>query len=78
MFLAAAQALADEVTDEMLERGQLYPDISDVRTVSYAVAIAVATEAIAEGVADPIDDLEAAMAWERWEPEYLAYRPAGD
>lgn len=78
MFLAAAQALADKVTDEMLERGQLYPDISDVRSVSHAVAIAVATEAIAEGVADPIDDLEAAMAWERWEPEYLAYRPAGD
>ena len=78
MFLAAAQALADMVTDEMLERGQLYPDISDVRSVSQSVALAVAAEAVAEGVADPIDDLEAAIDQERWEPEYVAYRPAED
>ena len=74
MFLAAAQALAGTVTDEMLARGQLYPDIADVRQVSRAVALAVAAEAIAEGVADPIDDIEQAMDRERWEPEYVAYR----
>ncbi len=49
MFLAAARALADRVTDEMVGRGRLYPDIADVRSVSRHVAVAVATEAIEEG-----------------------------
>ena len=74
MFLAAARALADSITDEMLDDGLLYPDMADVRSVSRAVALAVANEAIAEGVAEPIDDLEAAIDEETWEPEYLVYR----
>jgi malate dehydrogenase (oxaloacetate-decarboxylating) len=78
MFLAAARTLADAVTDEMLERGQLYPDIVDVHSVSRSVAAAVATEAINEGVAEPLDDLESALDEEQWQPGYLTYRAAGD
>jgi len=78
MFLAAAHALADFTSPELLETGQIYPDISDVRTVSRSVAIAVAAEAIAEGLAEPVDDLEAAIDAEMWEPNYIPFRPAGD
>ena len=78
MFLAAAYALADQVSDDLLAQGQIYPDINDVRTVSRRIAIAVAEEAIAEGVADPIDQLERAIDAEMWMPEYLPYRSAAD
>ncbi len=75
MFLAAARALADRVTDEMLGQGRLYPDIADVRSVSRDVAVAVVTAAIEEGLADPIEDIEAAVDGEMWYPEYVEYRP---
>lgn len=78
MFLSAARALADMVSDELVNKGQLYPDMADVRSVSKAVALAVASEAIAEGVAESMDDLEAAIDEEMWQPEYLPYRAAGD
>ena len=77
MFLAAAYALADEVSDELLAVGQIYPDICDVRAVSRRVASAVAEAAIEDGVAEPMDDLEASIDAEMWYPEYLPYRPAG-
>jgi malic enzyme len=78
MFLAAAHALAAFTTPELLEAGQIFPDISDVRAVSRSVAIAVASEAIAEGLAEPVDDLEAAIDAEMWEPAYIPFKPAGD
>ncbi len=78
MLLAAARTLADSVTDEMAAQGRLYPDMDDVQDVSRAVAIAVASAAVEEGMAEPIDELEAAVDYERWQPEYMAYRPAGD
>jgi malic enzyme len=75
MFLAAARALADRVTEEMLAQGRLYPDIADVRSVSRDVAVAVAEAAIEEGLADPIEDIEAAVDEEMWYPDYVEYRP---
>ena len=78
MFLAAAHALADFTSPELLEAGQIYPDISEVRAVSRSVAIAVAAEAIAEDLAEPVDDLEAAIDAEMWEPAYIPFKPAGD
>jgi malate dehydrogenase (oxaloacetate-decarboxylating) len=77
MFLAAARALADNTESELLAQGQLYPSIDDVRAVSREVAIAVAKTAIAEGVAEHIDDLEAAIDAEMWTAEYLPYRQVG-
>lgn len=77
MFLAAARALADETTPELVAQGQLFPNIVDVRGVSRAVAIAVAAEAIESGVADPSDDLESTVDAEMWTAEYLPYRRIG-
>lgn len=74
MFLAAAKALAAALTDDDLHAGALYPSIEGVRTVSRAVATAVFTQAIAEGVAADVTDIEATIDAEIWSPEYLPYR----
>lgn len=37
MFLAAARALADFVTAEQIEKGQLYPEAKDLRKVAATV-----------------------------------------
>ena len=74
MFLAAARALAESVSDDHLKVGSLYPPITDVRAVSRRVAIEVATVGIAEGVAEPMDDLESAIDRAMWKPCYVPYR----
>lgn len=74
MFLAAAKALAAALGDDDLAVGALYPPIDNVRTVTRAVAMAVARQAVSEGVAPDQGDLAAAIAAEIWEPEYVPYR----
>lgn len=74
MFLAAAKALAASVPDSALKEGALYPSIDDVRKVSKIVAIAVFAQAVADGVGEPAEDMEAAVDAEIWEPEYQPYR----
>lgn len=61
MFLAAARSLADVVTEDDLDHGSLYPPLSDIRTVSKAIAVDVATMAFEQNVAqiERPDDLEA-------------------
>jgi malate dehydrogenase (oxaloacetate-decarboxylating) len=74
MFLAAAKELAACLPDEALKEGALYPSIDDVRQVSRAVAIAVFAQAVADGVGEPVADIEAAVDAEIWEPEYQLHR----
>jgi len=50
MFFAAARTLSSCVTTEELEKGQVYPDITQIREVSKKVAIEVINVAFAEGV----------------------------
>jgi len=76
MFGAAARALAAAVDDEMLKIGALYPPISRVRDISHAVAHAVAEQAISEGAAGAIVDVEHDIDQMMWRPTYLPYRPA--
>jgi malic enzyme len=78
MFLLAAQTLAAAVSDERLVTGALYPSVADLRTVSRAIAIRVAREAVDEGLAgiDPATDIEALIDGAMWWPEYVPYRPA--
>jgi len=51
MFLAAARALASQVTEADLAAGAVYPALSEIRTVSAEIAIVVAEQSYAEGSA---------------------------
>lgn len=51
MFLAAAHALAELVTQQDLEQGSLYPPLARVRDVSARIAAAVAEVAFSRGLA---------------------------
>jgi malate dehydrogenase (oxaloacetate-decarboxylating) len=77
MFLAAARTLVDQVTDDRLAVGALFPPVHDLRRVSRAIAIAVAREAVDAGLAgiEPRDDteLEAAVDAAMWWPAYVPY-----
>ena len=78
MVLAAARTLAGHVTDERLQSGALYPPIAELRSVSRAIGLAVAREAVRSGLAPEASDealaadLDAAMWW----PDYVDYVPA--
>ena len=51
MFLAAAEALAFQVSQESLDAGTLYPPLSEIRDVSLSIAVAVAKKAYETGMA---------------------------
>ncbi|MCP3976459.1 MAG: NAD-dependent malic enzyme [bacterium] len=74
MFLAAAKALAASLSKSTLDAGSLYPPIGQVRQVSKVVATAVFAQAVAEGVGEPVADINTAVDAEMWDPEYLSYR----
>ncbi len=78
MFLLAARTLAAAVSPERLAIGGIYPDVDDLRTVTRAVAIAVAHEAIDAGLARvALDtDVEALIDGAMWWPDYVPYEPA--
>ena len=78
MVLAAARALAGCVSAERLAVGVIYPPIRDLRSVSAAIGLAVARQAVTEGVAGlPADaDLEAELRGAAWWPAYAPYAPA--
>ena len=77
MFLVAAETLAKEVTEDRLEVGALYPNQSELRRVSRAVAIAVARCARDCGVGRHFheDEVEQAIDSMVWDPEYVPYEP---
>jgi malate dehydrogenase (oxaloacetate-decarboxylating) len=56
--------------------GRLLPPVSALRSVSFAVAKAVALQAIEDGVAGPLGDhtLESRICANVWQPVYLPYR----
>lgn len=51
MFLTAARTLADQVAENDLADGTLYPPLSSIRVVSKAIAVNVAEKAFAQGLA---------------------------
>ena len=72
LFLRAATTLAGLVSDERLEKGALYPPLSSLRDVSRTIAVAVATEACANGGGSlaPGTSVEAAIEGAMWTPDY--------
>ncbi|HZM08757.1 MAG TPA: NAD-dependent malic enzyme [Candidatus Limnocylindrales bacterium] len=76
MFMAAARCLAELSPARRSKSGRLLPPVSELRSVSFAVAKAVARQAINDGVAGPLDEqiLESRIRANVWEPVYLPYR----
>jgi malic enzyme len=76
MFLDAARAVADQVTDADLESGAVYPDLARIRACSHAVACAVIRRAIVERQIDASigDHLEAIVSRAMWLPRYRPIR----
>ncbi len=72
MFLAAARALSSRAPIRKNPAAAIYPGVDQARSVSREVAIAVASQAVREGLAEPIPKAElvgrvdAAM----WTPRY--------
>jgi len=77
MFLVAATTLADMVPTGRLEQGAIYPRLTDLRSISRAIAIAVAREGRDGGVAPMATDaeLEAAVDACIWAPQYDCLEP---
>ena len=75
MFMAAAHTLADQVTQQDLEQGSLYPPLKDIREVSAHIAAAVADVAYRRGLArEPQPaDLLAHVRSRMYEPRYADY-----
>ena len=72
MFLAAARALADEVSEQDLAKGSVYPPLSRIRDLSLSVATSVAEVGYATGIASlrRPDDLRAHLAGSMYQPYY--------
>jgi malate dehydrogenase (oxaloacetate-decarboxylating) len=77
MANAASKTLAALVTPEERSAGLLFPSVVRLRSVSFAVAVAVAREAIREGVARALADelIDAAVKQTMWDPDYPEYEP---
>ncbi|HTZ01483.1 MAG TPA: NAD-dependent malic enzyme [Xanthobacteraceae bacterium] len=76
MFLAAARTIAEFSPAAHDPQANLLPPLIDIRKLSFHVALAVAKQAQAEGLADPRPDeiLAATVRDKMWEPLYAPYR----
>lgn len=80
MLLAAARAVADQSPCRPTDpHAGVLPLLNDIHGVSKRIAAAVARAAVADGVADPIDDdrIETSIADQWWTPAYQPVPEAG-
>lgn len=72
MFLTAAKVLAEQVTQEDLDKGMIYPPLTDIREVSFNIALAVAEHAYAGNTtkSERPDDLENRIKNYMYDPSY--------
>ncbi len=78
VFLVAARALADCVSEERLGQGALLPRASELRATSARVAAAVVRHAVDRklGLDLAMSEVERAVAAAIWQPAYLPLEPA--
>ena len=76
MFLAAARAIVELSPAKRDPNANLLPPLAESRTISLQVAIAVAEQAVREGLADRLatDDIATAVKSMMWEPIYCTYQ----
>jgi len=76
MFLAAARTVAELSPAKSDPRANLLPPLAELRHVSQQVAIAVAKQAVSEGLTDlsSDEDVAARIRAKTWEPAYAPYR----
>lgn len=72
MFLEAARALAEMVSDDDLAAGTVYPPLADIRNVSLAIATGVADRAWQQGLAriERPADIERMIRAQMYDPNY--------
>jgi len=75
MFFAAAQALAQQVSEADLDKGLIYPPLAEIREVSAAIAAVVAEVAFQQGLATQPKpgDLLAHIKAQTYIPNYKCY-----
>ena len=76
MFLAAARTVAEFSPAKHDPAANLLPPLVEIRQLSFHVALAVAKQAQAEGLADSLSEeaLADAVRDKMWEPRYARYR----
>lgn len=74
MFTAAAQSLAEQVTDADLSTGSLFPPLRNLRPITAQVAAAVVRTAFKQGVGRaggwPDDPIATSISLAMWRPDY--------
>ena len=70
MVGASSTALAHTLTDEELAERRLVPDVNRLWEICGIVGLAVARQAVEDGVATRADEIEERIAAYRWQPEY--------
>jgi len=75
MFMAAAKTLADQVTEDDLRQGSLYPPLKNIREVSAHIAAATAAIAYRRGLSAGTEpsDLLGFVKSRVYEPRYATY-----
>jgi malate dehydrogenase (oxaloacetate-decarboxylating) len=76
MFLAAARTIADLSPARRNAQANLLPPLVELREISFHVAVTVAKQALAEGLAAPLteEEIAAAVRAKMWDPIYASYR----
>jgi malate dehydrogenase (oxaloacetate-decarboxylating)(NADP+) len=72
MFITAAEAVAEQITEESFAKGMIYPLIDNIVEVSFNVAIKVAEKIFESGLAsiERPEDLSAFIKSKMYEPKY--------
>jgi malate dehydrogenase (oxaloacetate-decarboxylating)(NADP+) len=72
MFITAAEAVAEQVTEENYKKGLIYPRVDDILEVSYNVAVKIAENIFNSGLAgvEKPGDIRAFIKSKMYEPNY--------